>query len=306
MESTRDESRGAKVWLVTGCSSGFGECLVPAILARGDKVIATARQVSDLEYLRDVKNVEAIQLDVTAPNEVLCSKVEEAVAKFGTIDVLVNNAGYVLSGVWEELSYEDVKRQFDTNFFGALNLTRAVLPIMRAKRTGTVLFMGSIAGWHAVAAGGAYSASKFALEGAVESLAKEVQPIGIRVHIFVLGQFRTKILDAKNKKGKLDADVGIQEYAEIKKRIDDIHAVTQAAQPGDPLLAVERIVDIARLENLAEQQANSLPLRIALGSDAVDTMKRKCLETLETLNNWDSFSCSTDFSDAKALPGYYR
>lgn len=103
MESTRDESRGAKVWLVTGCSSGFGESLVPAILARGDKVIATARQVSDLEYLGDVKNVEAIQLDVTAPNEVLCSKVEEAVAKFGTIDVLVNNAGYVLSGVWEEL-----------------------------------------------------------------------------------------------------------------------------------------------------------------------------------------------------------
>lgn len=103
MESTRDESSRTKVWLVTGCSSGFGECLVPAILARGDKVIATARQVSDLEYLRDVKNVEAIQLDVTASNEVLCSKVEEAVAKFGTIDVLVNNAGYVLSGVWEEL-----------------------------------------------------------------------------------------------------------------------------------------------------------------------------------------------------------
>lgn len=114
MDATRDESQmaessRAKVWLVTGCSSGFGQSLVPAILARGDKVIATARQVSDLGYLKDVKNVAAIQLDVTAPNEVLCSKVEEAVAKFGTIDVLVNNAGYVLSGVWEELRYDLLK-----------------------------------------------------------------------------------------------------------------------------------------------------------------------------------------------------
>lgn len=133
-----------------------------------------------------------------------------------------------------------------------------------------------------------------------------MQPIGIRVHIFVLGQFRTKILDATNKKGKLDTSVGIEEYAEIKRRMIDIHAATQAAQPGDPVLAVERMVDIARLENLTEQQANNLPLRIAIGSDAVDTMKRKSLETLETLSNWTEFSCSTDFPNAETLPSYYR
>ncbi|KPM43012.1 hypothetical protein AK830_g3538 [Neonectria ditissima] len=285
---------------------GFGQSLVPAVLARGDKVIATARQVSDLSHLEGVNNVEIIQLDVTASREVLCEKVEEARNKFGTIDVLVNNAGYVCSGVWEELSSEDIKRQFETNFFGALNLTSVVLPTMRRRRTGTVLFMGSIAGWHGVAAGGAYSATKFALEGAAECLAKEVDAIGIRVHIFVLGQFRTKILDATNKKGKLEPESGIEEYAEIKKGMADIHAATQAAQPGDPLLAVERMIDIVKLENLTEEQANNLPLRIAVGSDAVDTMKRKSQETLETLQTWTEFSCSTDFPDKETLPSYYR
>ncbi|ORY69022.1 uncharacterized protein BCR38DRAFT_142746 [Pseudomassariella vexata] len=300
------DARQSKVWLVTGCSSGFGRSLVPAILARGDRVVATARRVSDLDYLQHFENVKLLQLDVTSPDHVLSEKVEAAISAFGGIDVLVNNAGYVLSGVWEELRPEDTKWQFETNFFGALNLTRVVLPHMRSKGAGVILFMGSISGWHGVAAGGAYSASKFALEGAVECLAKEVKAIGIRVHILVIGQFRTNILDAKNKKGKLDADEGIVEYAAIKKQMADIHAVTQGAQPGDPSLAVERIVDLGVLENIAHEHVDNLPLRIPIGSDAVSVMRNKCQDTLTLLDKWADFASSTDYPDKIAVPGYYR
>jgi NAD(P)-dependent dehydrogenase (short-subunit alcohol dehydrogenase family) len=182
---------------VTGCSSGLGRHLVSAILARGDKVIATARRISDLDYMYSIdggkERALGITLDVTEPYDKLKEKLDKAIERFGSIDILVNNAGFLISGVWEEIrygivaetigccypcilfsmmliwscfnSYEETSRQMETNFFGAMKVTRCVLPRFRKARSGVILFMGSIAGWHGVGAGGPYSVSKFALEG---------------------------------------------------------------------------------------------------------------------------------------------
>ncbi|KAM5352842.1 hypothetical protein ACJ41O_005564 [Fusarium nematophilum] len=296
--------RQPKVWLISGSSRGLGRSIVTEALARGDRVIATARDASQLSCFQGNDNVKLLSLDVTDTSEALDKKVQEAIDAFGGIDVLVNNAGYVVSGVWEELSSDDVKQEFDTNFFGAMNLTRAVLPHMRRRRSGTILFMGSIAGWHSIAAGGAYSATKFAIEAAAESLAEEVTHLGIRVHVFVLGRFRTDILDSKSKRGKLDPQDDFSEYYDVKKRLADVHAATQGLQPGDPERAAARIVDVARLENLPGEQMRGLPLRIPLGGETIGIMRRKCEETMELLDGWAEFSASADYPNAEETPAY--
>ncbi|KAF4994131.1 hypothetical protein FDECE_13231 [Fusarium decemcellulare] len=269
--SITKESKDAKVWLVRGCSSGLGRCLVTAILARGDKVIATARQVSALKDIQNLDNVRVLSLDVTSDQAELNVKVQEAQSFFGRIDVLVNNAGYVVSGVWEELGHssaDEMTKEFQTNFFGAINMTRAVLPFMRAQRSGVIMFMGSIAGWHSTAAGG-----------------------------LILGE--------KSNTAKLNSQEGIADYAGVK----DDHAQSLMAshdrQPGDPFRAAEKIVNIARVENLTASQANTLPLRIPLGVEAVAVMRQKCLETLALLEPWVQFSEDADFENAEQLPAFY-
>ncbi|KAH9214481.1 hypothetical protein DL95DRAFT_149961 [Leptodontidium sp. 2 PMI_412] len=306
MSVLKASSRIPKVWLVTGCSTGFGRSLVSAILARGDKVIASARKTSDLGYVENNPNARALQLDVTTSEDTIRQKVEEAIGGFGGIDVLVNNAGYVLSGVWEEVTHEDTLKQFETNVFGALKLTRCLLPHMRAKKSGVIMFMSSIAGWHGVGAGGPYSSSKFALEGAVECLQKEIGPLGIRTHLLVFGQFRTNILDP-NKKGDNLNPSSIKDYNAIKNELAERHETTNGKQPGNPELASERILDIACGENLTAQQLQKLPLRIPIGSDAIDIMRRKCRETLESIESWKDFASSTDFADGEhSIPDYFQ
>ncbi|KFY81510.1 hypothetical protein V500_11337, partial [Pseudogymnoascus sp. VKM F-4518 (FW-2643)] len=219
-------------------------------------------------------------LDVTSPQPVLDNIVGSIIGKFGQIDVLVNNAGYVASGVWEEMSHEETTAQFNTNFFGALNLTRAVLPTMRAQKSGTLVFMSSIAAWHGVGAGGPYSSSKFALEGAVECLEKETSHLGIETFLMVLGQFRTDILNAARKQNKKDNPIA--DYDRVSAELRDRHQETTGKQPGDPKLAVERILDVVRREGQLKG-FTKLPLRIPLGSDAVQVMQAKCEETMGIL-----------------------
>lgn len=201
---------------------------------------------------------------------------------------------------------------------------------MRSQDSGTIFFMGSISGWHGVAGGGPYSASKFALEGnitflpnasmrvqpgllicfcglgAVECLAKETQHLGIRVHLLVIGQFRTNILDISKKKAELDPEQGEPCYAAIKADMARIHAATTGAQPGDTAMAAERIVDLAQNMYLPGGKVSQLPLRIPLGSDAVAVMRRKCEATLHSLEAWQSFAQSTDFQNMPAVPSYLR
>ncbi|KAG4443184.1 hypothetical protein IFR05_001326 [Cadophora sp. M221] len=289
-----------KVWLVTGCSTGFGKSLVPAIIGRGDLVIATARRLDDLEYTKNYEYVSPLQLDVTASEEELAASVKEALAIWGRIDVLVNNAGYVLSGVWEEVTHEQTLQQFETNVFGALKLTCKVLPHMRARGSGVVLFMSSLAAWRSAGAGGPYSSSKAALEAAVESLYLETRHLGIRTHLLVTGMFRTQILNSKNRVAS--TNLGIADYSEIRRNQLERLAASDGKQPGDLAAAVEKILDIARLENLNGKGSLDLPLRIPLGSDAVKVLRAKCNETLELLDVWEEFASSTDFSEKPNVP----
>ncbi|KAF2014070.1 NAD(P)-binding protein [Aaosphaeria arxii CBS 175.79] len=295
------------VWLVTGCSSGLGQQIALAILAHDDCVIATARQLTDLEYLNTIEGgrerAYCTSLDVTNPCDRIHEQLKKAIAYFGRVDVLVNNAGFVVSGVWEEVSDAEVRQQFETNFFGTMKVTRCVLPYMRNARSGVILFMGSIAGWHGVGAGGPYSASKFAIEGAAESLSKEVSHLGIRTHVLVLGQFRTNILEESRKCGTVDL-IGIQEYDAIKAEMVVRHKKTHGKQPGDPKAAAERVLDIARLENLSEKERIGLGLRVPLGSDAIDVIQLKCSKTLDSLEKWVDFAHSTDFPISEHLPSY--
>ncbi|CEL10325.1 hypothetical protein ASPCAL13446 [Aspergillus calidoustus] len=290
-----------RVWLITGCTSGFGKLFVSAIVARGDKVIATARNVSALDEFRDTPNVRLLNLDVTATQDELNATAATALELFGGVDVLVNNAGYVLSGAWEELTHEQVLHQFQTNFFGQMNVTRVFVPHMRCRGSGTIIFMSSIAGWLGVAAGGPYSASKFALEGAAESLQKELSPLGIQVHLAVLGQFRTNILAEGRRQIPRSTPV-IDGYNPVIETLTRRQEETNGKQPGDPVRAVERILDVVRREGSVA--GKEVGLRIVLGSDAQYIIRDQCLNTLRDLDQFEEFSRSTDFPGAGGVDAY--
>lgn len=155
------------VWLVTGCSTGFGRQFVHSIVERGDLVIATARKLASLDSVAALPGVSVLELDITDPQTVINDTIQRAIAIHGRIDVLVNNAGHVQIGVWEHLNVEDWVRQFDTNVFGTIKVTKAVLPYLRAKKQGTMVFISSINGFVAHPGVGPYSASKHALEGMI-------------------------------------------------------------------------------------------------------------------------------------------
>jgi NADP-dependent 3-hydroxy acid dehydrogenase YdfG len=152
------------VWLITGCSSGFGQHFAAAALARGDKAIATARNLSSIQYLSET-GASLLQLDLTWPQQRINDTITQAISIHGRIDVLLNNAGFVQIGLWEDLAYEDWVRSFETNVFGTIKVTKALLPQMRERRSGTVVFISSLNGQVGHACDGAYTASKHALEG---------------------------------------------------------------------------------------------------------------------------------------------
>lgn len=153
------------VWLITGCSSGFGLQFTHSILSRGDLVIATARTPSSITHLSDLPGVSVLQLDITSPQDTLNATMARAIAIHGRIDVLLNNAGHVQIGLWEDLAYADWTRQFETNVFGTIKVTKALLPHLRERGQGTMVFVSSLNGFVGHPGAGAYSASKHALEG---------------------------------------------------------------------------------------------------------------------------------------------
>lgn len=182
-----------KVWLITGSSTGFGRSLTEAVLKKGDRVIATARKPEQLDDLvaKYPDTAKAVRLDVTNPQEVH-NAVNAAIDAFGRIDVLINNAGYGTVGAIEEVSDEAIRRQFDTNVFGALEMMRTVLPIMRQQRSGHILNVSSVGGFVSFGATGIYCATKFALEALSEALAKKVAALGIKVTIIEPGAVRDR------------------------------------------------------------------------------------------------------------------
>ncbi|KAF5707616.1 ketoreductase [Fusarium globosum] len=278
-------------WFITGCSSGFGEALVRQLRSAGDNVIATGRNANTkLSHLEET-GATILDLDVSSSPEVIKSKIDEAWSIYDGIDVVVNNAGYILSGAVEELTQEDMEKSFKVNFHGPMNITRAVLPYLRKKGPGTLLFVGSQAGWHADPSASGYCASKFALEGsgAVECLSKELAIFapGLKVLIVEPGYCRTPVF---NKIQHVDARV--PEYAQFNEAVRQAEAALTENSPGDPEKAVARMIELVKGTGFAE--GKTLPLRVPLGSDSWSRVKSKCEETLEICREWEELAKSVD------------
>jgi NAD(P)-dependent dehydrogenase (short-subunit alcohol dehydrogenase family) len=284
-----------KVWLVTACSSGFGKEIVLAALARGDRVIATARDARKLQDLVD-QGARALALDVTASDAELQKVVAEALSFYGTIDILVNNAAFLLGGAIEECSDEEAYKQFNTNVFGTLRMLRAVLPHMRSKKSGVVANIGSASGWIGIKTMGVYGSTKFALAGLTLALRAELEPFGIDVTIIEPGSFRTAILG----KGFSAMEKSIPDYLPITQplhdRINRVNAeLSEAKQPGDPAKGAQVIVEVLTKTGRCAGQA--IPGRMLLGKDAVKVGNSVLQQTRCEFDEWAELASSTDHDD---------
>ncbi|MFF7451908.1 MULTISPECIES: oxidoreductase [unclassified Streptomyces] len=274
-----------KVWLITGASSGFGREIAKAALADGDIVVGAARRPEALDDLvaAHPDQVEALRLDVadTAAAE---AAVRDVVARHGRIDVLVNNAGRTHVGAFEETGDEELRALFDVHVFGPAALVRAVLPSMRERRTGAIVQMSSMGGQMSFAGFGAYSGTKFALEGMSEALADEVEEYGIKVLIVEPGAFRTSLFEADRAGASTDSGV----YAKVSGTRGAI-AGGDGSQPGDPAKAAAVILSALR--------SDRTPLRLPLGDDGVTAVLDHLDQVREDVVAWEKSTRATGFDD---------
>ena len=270
-----------KVWLITGAGRGLGVHIARAALAAGHAVVATGRNPTKVAAaVGDHPDLMAIKLDVNRPEDAQAA-VEATVRKFGRIDILVNNAGNFYAGFFEELSPEQVRNQIETLLFGPMNVTRAVLPVMRKQRSGLLLTISSTAG----IAGGmfctAYAAAKFGIEGWMESFAPEIAPFGVRTMLVEPGFFRTELLTPES---TTYARPSIEDYVERTKETVAAWSSMDGKQGGDPAKLGDAIVQLA---GLAEP-----PVRFAAGTDAVQTFEAKAKSLLAQANTHRDLSSS--------------
>jgi NAD(P)-dependent dehydrogenase (short-subunit alcohol dehydrogenase family) len=276
----------SQVWFVTGASRGLGFAIAQAVLEKGDAVVAAARNASRAEQvLGPSDRVFAVSIDVTDRASIQRAA-DTAVARFGKIDVIVNNAGYGLMGAVEELDALELEDVFKTNFFGAREVIRALLPTLRAQRAGWIVNISSVGGFTGTPGAGAYNASKFALEGLSEALAQELAPLGIRVLIVEPGYFRTDFLNDSMRTAKAT----IADYADTAGSTIKTIAERNGKQPGDPRKAARAI--IKAIESLHP------PLRLVLGGDAVERVTNKLAAVRHDLDDWREVSTGTDFDAA--------
>ncbi len=275
------------VWFVTGASRGFGAEIVGQALAAGHQVVATARDPRSVvaQFPEAGDQLLAVALDVT-DERAASAAVAAAVERFGRIDVVVNNAGRGLLSAVEEAGDAAVRGVYDANVFGVLNVLRAVLPVLRAQRSGHIINLSSIGGFRSSAGWGIYCSTKFALEGISEALADEVGPLGISVTIVEPGYFRTDFLDASS----LHTEDGvIEDYAATAGAVREHAAAANHNQPGDPVKAVAAILELA--------SAAHPPLRVQLGTDAFAAVADKLNAVAAEQQAWHELSVSTDFDD---------
>ena len=277
-------SPAPKTWFITGCSSGFGRVLAEEALARGDRVALTARDPSSLDVLvaNYRERAHAWALDVCDAAQIK-SVIADVEASFGPIDIAVNNAGFVAVGAIEELGPEQYRPVFETNFFGALEVIRTVLPYMRERRRGHIVNISALGGLVANGGIGYYCASKHAMEAVSEAVAEEVAPLGIKVLIVEPGQFRTQAM------AKRFESEHIHDYEELLAPLRARFASLAGKQPGDPKLAAQAI--FAALD--AEPQAFRLPL----GKDALTRIRAKIARLTADMDRWEKTARSTDFID---------
>jgi len=275
-----------KVWLVTGCSTGFGKELVKVLAANGDQAIGTVRkqeQIAELESMNP-RLVTGVLLDVQDQTSIdAAAKIIEE--KFGRVDVLVNNAGYGSIGPVEEISEAEMQRQFDVNVFGSVRMMKLALPFMRKQKSGHILNITSIAGLNGFPGVGIYNGSKFALEGIGEALAAECRPLGINVTNVEPGPFRTEWAGGS----ATFSDRHISDYAEVgHKTIDSISGVS-GKQGGDPVRAVKAMIALTELENP--------PVHLPLGALAHKRINIRLGEFREELDKFEYLGLPTDYTE---------
>lgn len=274
------------VWFITGCSSGFGNEIAKAILQRGWRVVATARNAESLQELKqgNEESLLTLPLDLDQPEQI-ATAVKQALGHFGRIDVLVNNAGYGYLAAIEEGEDEAVRSLFETNFFGLVTLTKAVLPGMRKQGSGNIVNLSSIGGLTSFAATGYYHAAKFAVEGLSESLALEVGPLGIKVTIVEPGPFRTdwagrSLLESKTEIADYDKTAG--ERRRLSKE-------RSGKQQGDPVRGAEAIIKAVTSENP--------PLHLLLGKPAIGLAEKKIQALQKDIHTWREVTLSADYPE---------
>jgi NAD(P)-dependent dehydrogenase (short-subunit alcohol dehydrogenase family) len=279
-----DTENGPRVWFITGTSRGLGRVIAEAVVARGERVVATARDPHTVKDLveRAPDRVRAVALDVTDPAQVKAA-VAAAIESFGRIDVLVNNAGHGLVGALEELSDEQINAVLATNVLGVMHVTRAVLPHMRARRRGHIVQMSSVGGVVGNPGHGMYATSKYALEGMSETLAGEVAPLGIRVTIVEPGPFRTDFAGRSMRFADPIDDYRDTPAGALRQRF----AAQDGVQPNDPAKAAEAIIK-------AVDDADS-PLRLPLGPEAVERIRQKLRRQLADIDAWEHVSLDTRY-----------
>jgi NAD(P)-dependent dehydrogenase (short-subunit alcohol dehydrogenase family) len=278
-----------KVWLVTGAGRGMGVDIAQAALAAGHAVVATGRNPERVSAaLGEQDALLAVALDVTDPASAQAA-VQAAVERFGRIDTLVNNAGNFYAGFFEEITPGDFRAQVETNLFGPLNVTRAVLPVMRAQRSGVVVTMSSSAGLIGQEFTSAYAASKFALEGWMESLTPELAPFGVRTMVVEPGFFRTDLLTPESTSY---AEPSIADYAERTRQTVAAWTGMNGLQGGDPAKLAKALV------RLADQ--DEPPVRWVAGADAVAGVEQKVKDLLAQLDAHRELSSSLAHDDATA------
>lgn len=281
-----------KRWFITGASRGLGVDIARAALAAGDCVVATGRDPEMVHAALGAghERLQVVRLDVAVEAQAYAA-VEAAVARFGGIDVLVNNAGYGHLGFFEEASDQDARDQFDSNVFGLMHVTRAALPVMRAARRGHVFNVSSIAGVRGTVFSSLYCASKFAVEGFSESLAEELAPFGIHVTIVEPGPFRTGFLSQRSLRLAAQA---LPDYDGMRASIGATFAARNGRQAGDPFRLAQAMVELANAPNP--------PLRFLAGSLALEAGLQKLERMREDFIGWSAPSRATDGDYADSDP----
>lgn len=274
-----------KTWLITGCSSGIGAGIAKAVLKSGDRAIVTARNKDKvMELVKDYPETGlAVSLDVCDLNSIK-EAVKEGNDKFGTIDVLVNNAGYGYRSAVEEGKTDDIEKLYQTNLFGPIELIKAVLPKMRAQKSGYILNVTSIAAARSAVGSGYYASSKAALELLTNGLTKELAPLGIKAMVVQPGAFRTRFYDDESLKG---TSVKISDYEETVGKSRPENIVNNHMQPGNPDKAGEVIVKVVH--------NGKCPEILTLGAAAVDVVKSTLEAKITELEEWREVSASCDY-----------
>ncbi len=275
----------SQVWLITGCSSGLGRSLALKALTEGHRVIATSRRMDALEEMASTfpETCHPLELDVRDGERVKVV-VKEAHALFGKLDVVVNNAGYGLMGAFEELSDQEITQNFETNFFGALDVIRTALPILRAQHSGCIVNISAAAVISNYPGFSIYGATKWALEGVSESLAAELKPLGIHVMIVQPGPFRTAFIERSLVRSTRQIDA----YDSTSGKFSRLLESMDGKQPGDPDKAASAIFSAI--------ESGAPPLRLVLGKYATDKTRRKLAGAERELAKWEPIALSTEYN----------